>query len=64
MSSITKGSSGNRIKTTRSKAWLDDYKSSDSPMRIYFADVYTCHDLNGDYTAQPFIEMPSRKVRL
>ncbi|XP_019864490.1 PREDICTED: protein polybromo-1-like [Amphimedon queenslandica] len=51
----------NAGKTTRSKAWLDDYLSSDDPIKIYFADIYSYHDSNGDYISQPFIDLPSAK---
>lgn len=50
------------VKTTRSKAWLDEYASSNDPIKIFFADVYSYHDNTGEYIAQPFIDLPSRKV--
>ena len=53
-----------KIKTTRSKAWLEGYRASDDPIRIFYADVYSYHDAGGEYIAQPFIEMPSRKVHV
>jgi protein polybromo-1 len=49
------------VKTTRSKAWLDEYASSDDPVKIYFGDVYSYHDNAGEYIAQPFIDLPSKK---
>ena len=52
----------NAGKTTRSKAWLDEYLSSDDPIKIYFADIFSYHDSNGDYISQPFIDLPSAKV--
>ena len=53
----------NNIKSTRSKAWLDEYLTSDDPIKLYLASVYTYHDSSGEYVAQPFLELPSRKVR-
>ena len=50
------------VKATRSKAWLDEYMYSGDPIKIFFADVYSYHDSNGEYIAQPFIDLPSRKV--
>ena len=50
------------VKATRSKAWLDEYATSGDPVRIFLAAVYTYHDSNGEYIAQPFLDLPSRKV--
>lgn len=52
----------NAGKTTRSRAWLDEYTSSGDPIKIYFADIFSYHDGNGDYVSQPFIDLPSAKV--
>ena len=51
------------VKATRSKAWLDEYTTSSDPIKIFLAAVYAYHDSNGEYIAQPFLELPSRKVR-
>ena len=51
-----------RMKLTRSKAWLREYNSSDDPVKMLLAAVYDCHDLSGEFVAEPFHELPSAKV--
>ena len=58
----TSQSSASKLKTTRSKAWLDQYSESADPIKVFFASVYTYHDGNGEHVSQPFLELPSRKV--
>ena len=51
-----------KVKLTRSKAWLQEYVSSENPIKIFLATVYDYHDPNGEYVAEPFQELPSAKV--
>ena len=48
-------------KGTRSRAWIDEYLGSDDPFKIYLAQVYGHHDSSGDYVAESFHSLPSRK---
>ena len=51
-----------KVKATRSKAWVESYGSSNDPIKILLAAVYSYHDNTGEYVAQPFIDLPSKKV--
>ncbi len=58
-----KSSSGGKAsaKGTRSRAWIDEYLGSDDPFKMYLAQVYNHHDSSGDYVAELFHSLPSRK---
>ena len=47
---------------TKSKAWLEEYGQSDDPMKILFSSVYSYHDPTGVFVAEPFLELPPKKV--
>ena len=50
-----------RLKVTRSRAWVEEYASSDDPVKIFMASVYDHHDVSGTYVAEIFHELPSRQ---
>ena len=50
-----------RLKVTRSRAWVEEYASSDDPVKIFVASVYDYHDGAGSYVAEVFHELPSRQ---
>ena len=50
-----------RLKVTRSRAWVEEYASSNDPVKIFMASVYDCHDAAGTYIAEIFHELPSRQ---
>ena len=50
-----------RLKVTRSRAWVEEYASSDDPVKIFMASVYDYHDPLGSYVAEIFHELPSRQ---
>ena len=52
---------GLRLKVTRSRAWIEEYASSDDPVKIFMASVYDYHDATGSYVAEVFHELPSRQ---
>ena len=52
-----------RTKVTRSKAWLQEYVSSNEPLKMYLAAVYEHTDPTGVCVAEVFHELPSAKVR-
>ena len=51
-----------RVKVTRSKVWLQQFASSDDPVKIYLAAVYDYREPNGEFVAETFHELPSAKV--
>lgn len=56
-----KGGVASSSKTTRSHAWIQDFLSSNDPVKMYLAAVYNYHDpATGDFTAEPFLQLPSR----
>ena len=63
--SSSKGGAANRpplcLKVTRSRAWVEEYASSDDPVKIFVASVYDYHDGAGSYVAEVFHELPSRQ---
>jgi hypothetical protein len=50
-----------RLKVTRSRAWVEEYASSDDPVKIFMASIYDYHDGTGSYVAEVFHELPSRQ---
>ena len=55
------GSGKGSSKTTRSKAWIDEYVNSNEPQKVYVALVYNYHDSNGEFIAGVFHALPSQK---
>ena len=52
-----------RTKLTRSKAWLQEYLTSEDPLKMYMAAVYEHTDPTGVCVAEVFHELPSVKVQ-
>lgn len=55
------GSAKGFSKTTRSKAWIDEYVNSSDPQKVYIGLVYNYHDSSGEFIAGVFHTLPSQK---
>ena len=47
--------------TRRSQAWIQEYLTSNDPIKMFLAAVYDYHDaLSGEFIAEPFHQLPSK----
>lgn len=54
-------SKSSALKISDPESWVQDYLASDDPIKKFIAAVFNFHDHSGDFVAEPFHQLPSRK---